>query len=48
MSDDTGGTEASAPDSTESRLRDEAERCLRALAGPDARLRDQWTAIRAL
>ncbi len=30
-------------------LRGEAERCLRALAGPDARLReDQWTAIRAL
>src|SRR5689334_8091168 len=30
-------------------LRAEAERCLRALAGPDARLReDQWTAVRAL
>ncbi len=30
-------------------LRDEAERCLRALAGESARLReDQWTAIRAL
>jgi ATP-dependent DNA helicase RecQ len=30
-------------------LRDEAERCLRALAGPDAALRpDQWTAISAL
>jgi ATP-dependent DNA helicase RecQ len=30
-------------------MRDEAERCLRALAGPEARLReDQWTAIRAL
>ncbi len=30
-------------------LRDEAERCLRALAGPDAVLRpDQWTAISAL
>ena len=30
-------------------LRDQAERCLRALAGPQARLRDdQWTAIRAL
>src|SRR6202046_3352436 len=30
-------------------LRDEAERCLRALAGPGAALRDdQWTAIRAL
>src|SRR5437588_3130594 len=33
----------------EAELRDEAERCLRALAGPQARLRaDQWTAIRAL
>src|SRR5205085_12552481 len=31
------------------RLRAEAERCLRALAGPGARLRDdQWTAVRAL
>src|SRR5690349_25081556 len=30
-------------------VRAEAERCLRALAGPDARLRDdQWTAIEAL
>src|SRR3954469_5188231 len=30
-------------------LREEAERCLRALAGEHARLReDQWTAIRAL
>ncbi|MEV4253041.1 DEAD/DEAH box helicase [Spirillospora sp. NPDC049652] len=30
-------------------LRDDAERCLRGLAGPAARLRDdQWTAIRAL
>ena len=30
-------------------LRDQAERCLRSLAGPDAVLRDdQWTAIRAL
>ncbi len=30
-------------------LRDQAERCLRALAGAQARLRDdQWTAIRAL
>src|SRR5271165_3112875 len=37
--------DASSPDS----LRAEAEHCLRALAGPDARLRDdQWTAIRAL
>ncbi|MEP7022563.1 MAG: RecQ family ATP-dependent DNA helicase [Actinomycetota bacterium] len=33
----------------EQQLRDEAEQHLRALAGPDARLReDQWTAIRAL
>src|ERR1035438_6640950 len=32
-----------------SAMRAEAERCLRALAGPDARLRDdQWTAIHAL
>jgi ATP-dependent DNA helicase RecQ len=36
------------PDVT-SPLREEAERCLRALAGPGARLReDQWTAISAL
>ena len=33
----------------ETDLREEAERCLRALAGPSARLReDQWTAIQAL
>src|SRR6188472_3084852 len=33
----------------EAELRDEAERCLRALAGEHARLReDQWTAIAAL
>jgi ATP-dependent DNA helicase RecQ len=33
----------------EAKLRDEAETCLRALAGQHARLRgDQWTAIRAL
>src|SRR5215472_1900010 len=33
----------------EAELRDEAEKCLRALAGEHARLReDQWTAIRAL
>ena len=39
----TGGDEL--PDG----MRAEAERCLRALAGPDAKLReDQWTAIRAL
>ncbi|MEU8802616.1 RecQ family ATP-dependent DNA helicase [Spirillospora sp. NPDC048819] len=35
--------------STSDGLRDEAERCLRSLAGDHARLRDdQWTAIRAL
>src|SRR5262250_224114 len=33
----------------EAEIREAAERCLRALAGPQARLRpDQWTAIRAL
>src|SRR5262247_506128 len=33
----------------EAKLRDEAETCLRALAGEHARLReDQWTAVRAL
>src|SRR6202023_200886 len=33
----------------EAGLRDEAEKCLRALAGDDARVRaDQWTAISAL
>ena len=33
----------------EDALREAAEHCLRALAGPRARLRaDQWTAIRAL
>jgi len=36
-------------DDAETALRDEAERCLRALAGPAAVLRDdQWTAIHAL
>jgi ATP-dependent DNA helicase RecQ len=36
-------------DEDPSPLRAEAERCLQALAGPDARLReDQWTAIHAL
>ena len=34
---------------SEDELREEAEHCLRALAGPSARLRDdQWTAIQAL
>src|SRR5690242_11923403 len=51
---DPGGLTAAAgtnEDMTEheAELRDEAERCLRALAGEHARLReDQWTAIRAL
>jgi ATP-dependent DNA helicase RecQ len=38
-----------ADDAGSAALRDEAERCLRSLAGPEAELRDdQWTAIRAL
>jgi ATP-dependent DNA helicase RecQ len=38
-----------ADDAGADSLRDQAERCLRALAGPSATLRhDQWTAIRAL
>ena len=38
-----------ADDTETATLRDEAERCLRSLAGPAAVLRDdQWTAIRAL
>jgi ATP-dependent DNA helicase RecQ len=38
-----------ADDAGTAALRDEAERCLRSLAGPGATLRDdQWTAIRAL
>jgi ATP-dependent DNA helicase RecQ len=42
-----GTNEGMADD--EAKLRDEAETCLRALAGEHARLReDQWTAIRAL
>ncbi|GAA2413980.1 RecQ family ATP-dependent DNA helicase [Actinomadura vinacea] len=41
--------EPSAPAPGDGALRDEAERCLRALAGERARLReDQWTAIHAL
>jgi ATP-dependent DNA helicase RecQ len=52
MPDDTDGAEPPAepslPDAQRS-LRDEAEQSLRALAGPDARLReDQWRAIAAL
>ena len=46
MTDDPAMADPALSDAT---LRDEAERCLRALAGPDAALReDQWTAIRAL
>jgi len=42
-------TEVTKGDGARPDLRAEAERCLRALAGPDARLReDQWTAISAL
>jgi ATP-dependent DNA helicase RecQ len=38
-----------ADDTATTALRDQAERCLRSLAGPAATLRDdQWTAIRAL
>ena len=49
MTDDAGAAPASRADSGPDQLRDQAERYLRALAGPDARLReDQWTAIRAL
>jgi ATP-dependent DNA helicase RecQ len=45
MADNAGDKAGEAP----GELRDEAERCLRALAGPGARLReDQWVAIRAL
>src|ERR1017187_8044141 len=49
MADDGACVPASQRDNAASALRDEAERCLRALAGPQARLRDdQWTAIEAL
>ncbi len=46
----TGGTnDGMTADAVDEALRDQAERCLRALAGAQARLRDdQWTAIRAL
>src|SRR6516225_886758 len=44
----TAGTNEGMADD-EAKLRDEAETCLRALAGEHARLReDQWTAVRAL
>jgi ATP-dependent DNA helicase RecQ len=49
MVDDAGAAPVSRADPGPGSLRDQAERYLRALAGPDARLReDQWTAIRAL
>jgi ATP-dependent DNA helicase RecQ len=49
MADDAGEMAGNPGDDGTGPLRDEAERCLRALAGPQARLReDQWTAIRAL
>ena len=49
MADDAGAAPGSRMDPGPGPLRDQAERYLRALAGPDARLReDQWTAIRAL
>src|SRR5580658_1928010 len=42
-------TDPPVPEQNDPGLRDEAERHLRALAGDDARLRDdQWTAISAL
>ncbi|MBF6241235.1 RecQ family ATP-dependent DNA helicase [Nocardia otitidiscaviarum] len=42
-------TNATSPTETSTALRDDAERLLRELAGPSARLReDQWTAIEAL
>src|SRR2546421_9510379 len=45
MPQDPGEAGPAGPDE----LKDAAERCLRALAGPAARLRaDQWTAIHAL
>ena len=47
MADTTAPSPPAAPAATGAR--DEAERCLRSLAGDDARLReDQWTAISAL
>ncbi|HKB30298.1 MAG TPA: DEAD/DEAH box helicase [Streptosporangiaceae bacterium] len=45
----TADTADAADPAGDAAVRDEAERCLRALAGAQARLRDdQWTAIRAL
>jgi ATP-dependent DNA helicase RecQ len=49
MADDAAGGPAALRDDPARSLRDQAEECLRALAGPRARLRDdQWTAVDAL
>src|SRR5580693_3105735 len=49
MTSEDGQGEEVLRDEAEHALHEEAERCLRALAGPSARLReDQWTAIQAL
>ena len=49
MADHEAARQDEAPPGDGVGLRDEAERCLRALAGEQARLReDQWTAISAL
>jgi ATP-dependent DNA helicase RecQ len=49
MTSEAGQGEEALRDEAEHTLHEEAERCLRALAGPSARLRDdQWTAIQAL
>ena len=49
MTSEAGQGEEVLRDEAEHALHEEAERCLRALAGPSARLReDQWTAIQAL
>src|SRR5580692_11750092 len=49
MTSEAGQGEDVLREEAEHALHEEAERCLRALAGPSARLReDQWTAIQAL
>src|ERR1700729_2529041 len=49
MTSEDGQGEEVLGEEAEHALHEEAERCLRALAGPSARLReDQWTAIQAL
>jgi ATP-dependent DNA helicase RecQ len=49
MADDAGSDDADSGAGSDEAVRDQAERCLRALAGPAATLReDQWTAISAL